>query len=221
MKYTVAQQAESPFMEMGAGSMSIGTDSMIASRNYVTPMTGIKFLIGGALVAPVSAGLLSFVGYPTSLESNALTVKKPFPSAKSASTYYSFSWEDQFNKESSTVVEVFVDPVYELLGAHGVSRLSEFRSYNRGWDNGKGAALSANSEKQFTSFIEQFAAELSKVRPSVFLTREGNLQLGWEDKRGKAVEVEFFPSHIEVFVESSNEEETLRIEDARKLFQNT
>jgi hypothetical protein len=216
---SLASQTESRMIEIGSGSLSIGPNSMAASGNYVTPATGIKFLISGALVAPISAGVLSLGGYPADLESNTLTIRKAFPSAKSASTHYDFGWDDQSNKESSAVLEVVMDPMYELLGAHGVSRLSEFRHYRQGWDNGKGTSLSPDSEKQFATFVQKFAGELGKVRPSVFLTREGNLQLGWEDTRGKAVEVEFFPSHLDVFIESANEETTLRIEDANKLFQ--
>jgi hypothetical protein len=221
MKYSLLSQTDSSLTGIASGSLSIGHDPIAASRNYVTPVTGIKFLISGVLVAPISAGVLSFGGYPADLESNTLTIRRASPSAKSASTHYDFRWEDQSNKESSAVAQVFMDPTYELLGPHGVSRLNEFRCYLQGWDNGNGTPLSPASEKQFTTFLQKFAGELGKLRPSVFLTREGNLQLGWEDKSGKAVEVEFFPSHLEFFVESSNEEGTLRIEDAKKLFQDT
>ena len=212
---------DSPLAGIASDSLSIGPDLRAASRNYMMPFTGRKFLISGLIVAPISAGVLSFGGYPADLEANTLTIRIASPSTKLASTRYDFRYEDQSSKESSAVAQVFMDPIYEVLGSHGVSRLDEFRHYCQGWDNGKGTALSPASEKRFTTFLRKFASELGKVRPSVFLTREGNLQLGWEDKSSKAVEVEFLPDHIEVFIESSNEEGTLRIEDAKKLFQNT
>ena len=112
-----------------------------------------------------------------------------------------------------------MDPIYESLGAHGLSRLNEFRCYRQGWDNGKGAAFSAASEKQFTTFIQEYADALSKVRPSVFLTREGNLQLGWEDKNGKAVGGRILSIPYPTFSLSHRTEQgTLRIENAKKLF---
>src|SRR6266508_2210742 len=137
MKYAVASEPETPPMKIGSGSLSIRHDSMISSRNNMTPITGVKFLISGALVVPISAGVLSFGAYPASLESNTLTIRKPFPSARFASTHYDFKWEEPL-KESSAVVEIIVDPIFEVLGAHGVGRLSEFRSYRQGWDGGKG-----------------------------------------------------------------------------------
>ncbi|OGP74106.1 MAG: hypothetical protein A2Y80_01900 [Deltaproteobacteria bacterium RBG_13_58_19] len=53
--------------------------------------------------------------------------------------------------------------------------------------------------------------KFKEVEPSIFLTREGNLQLIWEDKDNKTIEIEFFPDRIEYYLESKEIEDTMVI----------
>lgn len=95
-----------------------------------------------------------------------------------------------------------------VIGANGVQRFEEFKQYHDGWDYGRGKALSAYSVATFEEFLRQIP-ELAAIEPSLFLTTNGNLQLGWEDAEGNVVEVEFFPDRIEYYIESRNEEGSL------------
>jgi hypothetical protein len=93
----------------------------------------------------------------------------------------------------------------EILGENGVHRFNEYLSYDKGWDSGRGEYLSKQSIAILDSFINSFE-KLKEKEPSIFLTRSGNLQLGWEDKFDKVIEIEFFPNKIEYYIESNNEE---------------
>lgn len=92
-----------------------------------------------------------------------------------------------------------------VIGENGVRRFEEFKKYHDGWDYGRGRALSAYSVATLEEFLRQMP-ELAMAEPSLFLTYNGNLQLGWEDAEGNAVEVEFFPDRIEYYLESRDEE---------------
>jgi hypothetical protein len=96
------------------------------------------------------------------------------------------------------------------LGENGVDRTREFKTYKDGWDSGKGAALNAKSEESLHSFLRSRTDEFP-TRPSVFLTRGGNLRLSWEDENGCGIDLEFFPEGIEYFFESSGKEGIARL----------
>jgi len=59
--------------------------------------------------------------------------------------------------------------------------------------------------------------ELRQFQPSLFFTLEGNLELGWEDRNGQAIEIEFYPDKIEYFIESLNEESSVALADIFRL----
>lgn len=98
-----------------------------------------------------------------------------------------------------------------IIGDHGVQRFEEFKRYHDGWDYGRGKALSPRSVATFEAFLRQ-VPELSAVEPSLFLTSEGNLQLGWEDGEGGVVEVDFLPDGVEYYIDTTGEEGTVRLE---------
>lgn len=93
----------------------------------------------------------------------------------------------------------------KVIGENGNVRFEEFKRYQPGWDLGRGKPLSAHSVQILDAFLRTLP-ELSRFQPSLFLTHQGNLQIGWEDWLGGAVEVEFYPDRVEYFLESSNEE---------------
>ncbi|MFN0139364.1 MAG: hypothetical protein ACKVQW_04665 [Pyrinomonadaceae bacterium] len=92
-----------------------------------------------------------------------------------------------------------------IIGSNARHRIDEFSRYPFGWYGGKGKKLSKWSVANFDTFVKCLP-ELKRVNPSVFLTLEGNLALGWEDRNGKKCEIEFFPDKVEYFIEVSNEE---------------
>jgi len=105
-----------------------------------------------------------------------------------------------------------------IIGEHGVQRFEEFKRYHDGWDYGRGRALSPRSVAAFESFLRR-VPELAAVEPSLFLTAEGNLQLGWEDEQGRVVEVDFLPNRIDYFIESSQEEGSSRLDALPQLIE--
>lgn len=103
-----------------------------------------------------------------------------------------------------------------IIGENGVRRFEEFKRYAEGWDYGRGRPLSAHSVATLEAFLRQ-VPELAAQEPSLFLTHDGNLQLGWEDAAGGAVELEFFPDRVEYYIESLQEEDSVGLGDLRRL----
>lgn len=94
-----------------------------------------------------------------------------------------------------------------VLGHAGLERLNKFREYRDGWDLGKGRELSQKSLSTMEYFVNQFYS--FHVTPSVFMSNEGNLLLGWEDTAGKRIELEFYPNAIGYYIETLDEEEEI------------
>jgi hypothetical protein len=110
-------------------------------------------------------------------------------------------------------VRVLSDNARRVLGANGLRRLFEFSEYRTGWDAGQGQPLSIGSLLSLEWFLDQLP-ELSTSEPSLFLTRNGNLQIVFEDYQGNTVEIDFFPDRLEYYFEDSDEESSLPLSDA-------
>jgi hypothetical protein len=110
----------------------------------------------------------------------------------------------------------YIDPLFKHLGQNGVDRVKEFRTYKDGWDSGKGAALNGKSEENLRSFLLSRSDEFP-TPPSVFLTRAGNLRLSWENQAGDGIDLEFFPSGVEYFFESSGKEGFAKLNSVDKI----
>jgi hypothetical protein len=103
------------------------------------------------------------------------------------------------------------------LGTKGWGRLHHFRNYySAGWGDGRGKQLSPRALEAFYRFLEVAQFPQGSV-PSVFLTDEGSIELCWEDQGGKALQVEFRPSDIELYVEADELEESVPVSDAKAL----
>lgn len=87
-----------------------------------------------------------------------------------------------------------------ILGENGVSRYSKFETYEPGWDGENAKPLSHRSVAVMEYFLELYND--FPTTPSIFLMESGNLQLGWEDKFHKTIEVEFAPDQLVYFIES-------------------
>ena len=92
-----------------------------------------------------------------------------------------------------------------IIGENGWRRFESFAQYPDGWAGGEGKSLSVGSVDTLEMFLRQLP-ELAAYQPGLFLSHQGNLQLGWEDKSGAEVEIEFFPHKLEYFIESLQEE---------------
>lgn len=97
------------------------------------------------------------------------------------------------------------------LGDQGRRRFESFRRYPDGWGGGKGKQLSTASVAMFERFVRR-VPDIGKVRPSLFLTFQGNLQLGWKDKEQRDIEIEFTPNRWEYYLESRDAEGSVTIE---------
>ena len=114
------------------------------------------------------------------------------------------------------VAGVLSESSKRIIGENGLRRFEEFKRYHSGWDYGRGKPLSPRSVTVLNSFLEQLP-ELAAREPSLFLTHQGNLSLGWEDEHGNVVELEFFPNKVEYYIESLNEEGWVGLEALRQL----
>ncbi len=86
------------------------------------------------------------------------------------------------------------------LGAKGWGRLHHFRHYySSGWGDGSGRPLSPRALETFYRFLESVTFPQT-VKPSLFLTDEGWIELCWDDPSGKAVQVEFRSAEIEFYL---------------------
>lgn len=103
-----------------------------------------------------------------------------------------------------------------LIGKNGLDRFRLFRQFPEGWDSGTGTPLLEQSVKAFELFAAQFSKQM-KNEPSLFLTRSGHLQLGWEDKAGQTIELEFYPDNIEYFIEALDDEGAISLDDISAL----
>jgi hypothetical protein len=96
--------------------------------------------------------------------------------------------------------------LFSKLGPKGWVRLHHFRHYySAGWGDGSGKPLSPRALEMFYRFIET-AVFNGETKPSIFLTDQGFIELCWEDRSGKAVQLEFRPAEIEFYIESQDSE---------------
>ena len=103
------------------------------------------------------------------------------------------------------------------LGPKGWGRLHHFRHYySAGWGDGSGRPLSPRALEAFYRFLES-ARFPEDSMPSVFLTDDGCIEVCWEDPEGKAVQVEFRPTEIELYLEAKQLEEFVPANEAKEL----
>ena len=96
-----------------------------------------------------------------------------------------------------------------LIGQNGLRRFQEFSEYPKGWDGVDSKSLNPLSIASCDFFVNSLA-QAPQV-PSIFMTRRGNLQLGWEAHDGSRIELEFLPNKIEYLI--GDDEGTFEIAD--------
>lgn len=82
------------------------------------------------------------------------------------------------------------------LGWKAARRLKRFRMYEDGWCGGSSAKLSFGSEISFFKFLRNVPTFQS--RPSIFVDRDGLLEISWEEKDGSEISIAFGDQYLEV-----------------------
>jgi hypothetical protein len=88
--------------------------------------------------------------------------------------------------------------------------------YASGWSEHDGKMLSPRALTAFFQFLESADFPPHTV-PNVFLMDRGGIELCWEDKEGKAVQVEFTRTGAEYYREATGEEGTILHRDTEQL----
>lgn len=98
----------------------------------------------------------------------------------------------------------------KAIGKHGTKRFYRFMKYENGWDGVESKKLSPMSVASMEAFFEVFGTKFN-TEPSLFLSRSGNLMLGWEDTSDNSIELEFGAGSIQYYIESLELEEETQI----------
>ncbi|MHC1765445.1 MAG: hypothetical protein AB9869_14280 [Verrucomicrobiia bacterium] len=107
------------------------------------------------------------------------------------------------------------DLLLRRLGPKGWGRVHHFRNYyGSGW-GGKGRVLSPKALDAFFRFVED--AQFPAGDPSVFLTDRGGIELCWEDRNGKSVQVEFTAKGAEFYCQATDQEGVVTFEGLAQL----
>jgi len=109
--------------------------------------------------------------------------------------------------------------VLRKLGPKAWVRVSLFRNYfGPGWgENGK--VLSPKALEAFFRFLERAAFPAESRSPSVFLTDRGGIEICWEDRSGKPVQVEFTGNGIEYYTAENEEAAVVGFEGLEQVCQ--
>lgn len=83
----------------------------------------------------------------------------------------------------------YLSTIRSKLGENSLNRFLTFLKYKEGWDVRKGKPVNQISLMYLVRFLESLDSFCTT--PSIFLTREGYLQLSWEDKDNFSIELEF------------------------------
>ncbi len=98
--------------------------------------------------------------------------------------------------------------VKKFIGKDSFERFEHFAAYHDGWDGGRGKSVSPMSVAMMNTFIHMAIEKNRKpsTTPSLFMTHDGILQIIWEDKEGRAIDLEFTEHGIEFYFEASEKE---------------
>ena len=103
--------------------------------------------------------------------------------------------------------------VLSQLGVNGWGRWQYFRTcFSGGWGEGHERPLSPRSQEMLFRALACLTYP-EGVTPSLFLTDEGHLELAWQDRDGRAVQLELGSRTFEVFIEAAGLEATYPSEE--------
>jgi len=93
------------------------------------------------------------------------------------------------------------------LGLNGLQRWQYFRQHYSGkWGDEGQQPVSPRSQQALIKALELLEFP-SGHTASLFLTDDGYFELGWKDREGKAIQLEFAPHSFEIYLESAEIDE--------------
>ena len=127
---------------------------------------------------------------------------------------FQYSAEDWFNRAISTVTTSFesgISPrveslVYSKLDATAWQRFRNFSQWPDGWAGEGSLSLSAVSLANFERFLESSRFATARSKPSLFMTDDGLLEIGWESSDNTAIHVTFTTKGASFYIEATGEE---------------
>lgn len=123
-------------------------------------------------------------------------------------------WDKSTEKDIVMPTDELSANIIAIIGEHGAIRFNSFKDYPEGW-GGDGHKLSFASVGAMTYFVNIFKGTIHN--PSIFMTRLGNIQLGWDTTSNGYVELEFFPDHIECYFEKDDSEKYILAREIHQL----
>lgn len=154
--------------------------------------------------------------FPTPFISNRRNADEELKSTKDYTNQNPKIFEVEISEPKQKNNVLLSREVIAIIGENAKNRFNEFKTYPNGWYGGQGKKVSRSSVFTFEQFVKSLP-ELRRARPSLFLTLEGNLSLGWEDRNGQSIEVEFYPDKAEYFIENLNEESETKLSNIFEL----
>lgn len=113
---------------------------------------------------------------------------------------------DEFDREELLI---------RKLGPRGWARLTLFRHHYPAGGGTGGQALSPRTLERFFQFLKM--AQFRHSQPSVFLTDRGGIELCWEDRAGRSLQLEFTETGIEFYHEATAREGFVAFDQAEEL----
>jgi hypothetical protein len=110
-----------------------------------------------------------------------------------------------------------VDHLALALGVRGIERLRHLKTLKDGWDGANAKALDERSIELARRFFD--TNEIAPNNLAVFFTTDGYLSLGWEDREGQDVEVDFSLDTVSAYFDGSGEELAANIEKKAEIDQ--
>ncbi|HVR34238.1 MAG TPA: hypothetical protein VMS21_00125 [Methylomirabilota bacterium] len=101
------------------------------------------------------------------------------------------------------------------LGPRGWGRVHHFRNYYASDWGENGRVLSPKALDAFFRFVEE--AQFPAGGPSVFLTDRGGIELCWEDREGRPVQIEFTGTGAEFYQAATEEEGVVAFDSLAQL----
>lgn len=106
-----------------------------------------------------------------------------------------------------SLIDALPGLVYAKMGESSLSRLSTFRRWPDGWDNGRGRAIVLPTLLNLQYFLVLPDVQFRPGRPpSLFLTAEGAIEVVYRSSSGQKLQIIFDPFGAEYCFESTNEE---------------
>lgn len=131
--------------------------------------------------------------------------------------------DSEVDKQKSTLfgsVAIYQLPrlIKRILGRKAYRRIKRFQKYKSGWADAESYPLSSQSQVLLYLFLLQ--KPQFPTNPSVFMTRDGFLELAWEDRSDCRIHAVFGNQFVELLDDAGEESKLLPVvadSDVRRL----